>query len=105
MSSNACTGSTPVLGTFFRCVLCPTFTFCNPRLLRFYIGYSEAPDRRLTQHNSGKVKSTRNFRPWKKIYQEEFETEIPDEDAEKIITIKDAVNYIVDRIEKEAKAS
>lgn len=37
--------------------------------------------------------------------EEEFETEIPDEDAEKIITIKDAVNYIVERIEKESKAS
>lgn len=37
--------------------------------------------------------------------EEEFETEIPDEDAEKIITIQDAVNYIVTRIGKEAKAS
>lgn len=37
--------------------------------------------------------------------EEEFETEIPDEDAEKIITIKDAVSYIVHRMEKEAKAS
>lgn len=35
--------------------------------------------------------------------EEEFETEIPDEDAEKIITIKDAVNYIVSRMEKETK--
>lgn len=32
--------------------------------------------------------------------EEEFETEIPDEDAEKIVTIKDAVNYIVSRAEK-----
>jgi acyl carrier protein len=37
--------------------------------------------------------------------EEEFETEIPDEDAEKIVTIKDAVNYIADRVEKETKAS
>lgn len=37
--------------------------------------------------------------------EEEFETEIPDEDAEKIVTIKDAVNYIVERQEKETKAS
>ncbi len=37
--------------------------------------------------------------------EEEFETEIPDEDAEKIITIKDAVKYVVERLEKEAKAS
>lgn len=37
--------------------------------------------------------------------EEEFETEIPDEDAEKIITIDDAVKYIVDRMENESKAS
>ena len=37
--------------------------------------------------------------------EEEFETEIPDEDAEKIVTIKDAVSYIVSRMEKETKTS
>ena len=36
--------------------------------------------------------------------EEEFETEIPDEDAEKITTIKDAVNYVMSRMEKETKA-
>jgi acyl carrier protein len=36
--------------------------------------------------------------------EEEFETEIPDEDAEKLVTIKDAVNYIVNHQNKEAKA-
>jgi acyl carrier protein len=35
--------------------------------------------------------------------EEEFETEIPDEDAERIVTIKDAVKYIVERMEKETK--
>ncbi len=43
---------------------------------RFYIGYSESPDRRLIEHNSGKVKSTRPYRPWKKVYSEQFSTEI-----------------------------
>ena len=36
--------------------------------------------------------------------EEEFETEIPDGDAEKILTVKDAVAYIADRLGKEAKA-
>lgn len=31
--------------------------------------------------------------------EEEFETEIPDGDAEKIMTIKDAVDYILKRME------
>jgi putative endonuclease len=43
---------------------------------RYYIGYSELPDRRLAEHNSGKVKSTRNYRPWVKVYVEEHETEL-----------------------------
>ncbi|MEW6448024.1 MAG: acyl carrier protein [Bacillota bacterium] len=32
-------------------------------------------------------------------FEEEFETEIPDEEAEKIRTVGDAVNYIKERIE------
>ena len=37
--------------------------------------------------------------------EEEFETDIPDEEAEKIVTIKDAVNYIVERMQKETKTN
>lgn len=33
-------------------------------------------------------------------FEEEFETEIPDEDAEKMVTIKDAVDYIMSRIDQ-----
>lgn len=37
------------------------------------------------------------------MLEEKFETEIPDEDAEKLITIKDAVTYIVGNMGREAK--
>jgi acyl carrier protein len=37
--------------------------------------------------------------------EEEFDAEIPDEEAEKILTIGDAVNFVVAYKEKEAKAS
>lgn len=43
---------------------------------RYYAGYSEEPDRRITEHNSGKVKSTRNFRPWVKVYTETYPDEV-----------------------------
>ena len=43
---------------------------------RYYIGYSEFPDKRLIEHNSGKVKSTRLYRPWVKVYVEKFDTEL-----------------------------
>ena len=38
-------------------------------------------------------------------FEEAFDIDIPDEDAEKITTIKEAVNYILDRMGKEAKAN
>jgi putative endonuclease len=43
---------------------------------RFYVGYSQNPETRLTEHNSGKVASTRNQKPWIKLYQETFDSEI-----------------------------
>ena len=35
---------------------------------------TENLERRLNEHNSGKMKSTKAFRPWKIVYFEEFET-------------------------------
>jgi len=34
-------------------------------------------------------------------FEEKFDLEIPDEDAEKILTVQDAVNYIESHIKKE----
>ncbi|MFZ1805804.1 MAG: GIY-YIG nuclease family protein [Cyclobacteriaceae bacterium] len=39
---------------------------------RLYKGLSEEPERRLLAHNSGKVKSTKGFRPWKIVYTEGY---------------------------------
>ncbi len=40
---------------------------------RTYVGYTNNFDRRLKQHNSGQVKSTRSRAPFKLFYKEEFE--------------------------------
>ena len=40
---------------------------------RRYIGYTENFERRITEHNNGLVKSTRNRRPFELIYFEEFD--------------------------------
>ena len=61
---------------------------------RYYIGYSESPDRRLLEHNSGKVKSTRPFRPWIKVYQEIHKTETLAMKREKEIKLKKSRSYI-----------
>jgi len=40
---------------------------------RFYIGFALDAERRLLDHNAGRVKSTRHLRPWTKVYEEHFE--------------------------------
>ena len=42
----------------------------NPH--RHYIGYTKNLKQRLERHNSGKVKSTKIYRPWKIIYAEMY---------------------------------
>lgn len=39
-----------------------------------YVGMSENPTKRLTDHNRGKVKSTKLAKPWKIILSESFAT-------------------------------
>ena len=38
---------------------------------RYYVGSAENIDHRLSEHNSGRVDSTRAFGPWQVIYKEE----------------------------------
>jgi putative endonuclease len=44
---------------------------------RTYIGSTDNLERRFAEHNNGKTPSTKNRRPLKLIYKEEFET-LPD---------------------------
>lgn len=37
---------------------------------RIYVGFSSDVDKRLIEHNSGKTKSTKGYRPWVIIYTE-----------------------------------
>ena len=41
---------------------------------RYYIGFTDNPERRLDEHNNGENPSTRNKGPWKLVYQETFTT-------------------------------
>jgi len=38
-----------------------------------YIGYSEDLEERLNSHNSGKVRSTKAYKPYSVVFKEEFE--------------------------------
>ena len=39
---------------------------------RYYIGSTEDIERRLLYHNSGKVKSTKVYKPWEIVYSESY---------------------------------
>ncbi len=41
---------------------------------RYYKGHCENLEIRLKEHNAGKTKSNKAFRPWKLIYYEKFDT-------------------------------
>lgn len=43
---------------------------------RIYVGMSQNVKKRLAEHNSGRTKSTKGFRPWILIYWEEAENRI-----------------------------
>jgi putative endonuclease len=38
-----------------------------------YVGFSEDISKRLEKHNAGKVTSTKNFRPWRIVFEEEVD--------------------------------
>ena len=43
---------------------------------RIYVGLTSNIEQRLDYHNSGKVFSTKGYRPWRLFHTEEFETRI-----------------------------
>ncbi|MBV6422075.1 MAG: GIY-YIG nuclease family protein [Ignavibacteriota bacterium] len=43
---------------------------------RYYIGHTKDLERRLTEHNSCKTRSTKAYVPWKIVYCEKFLTKI-----------------------------
>jgi putative endonuclease len=37
---------------------------------RYYVGMSEDVEKRLAEHNVGRVMSTKGYKPWKVVYKE-----------------------------------
>jgi putative endonuclease len=50
------------------------YVLLNEAKTRTYTGVSDDVDRRLKEHNSGRVKSTSPYRPYKVIHTESFAT-------------------------------
>ena len=41
---------------------------------RIYVGFTSNLEQRLSEHNQGKTKSTKGYKPWKLIHKENVET-------------------------------
>ena len=52
---------------------------------RFYVGMTSNIENRIREHNSGKTKSTKGYRPWKLFFFEEFDTRQEARDREKYL--------------------
>ena len=39
---------------------------------RYYVGFSADLEKRLQEHNAGKVRSTKAYKPWFIVYKEKF---------------------------------
>ena len=61
---------------------------------KFYIGFSDDVERRLSQHNAGRNKSTKSGVPWELRYQEEFDDRKKAMNREKEIKDKKSKKYI-----------
>ena len=65
--------------------------------LRFYVGMTENIERRKTEHNGGKVKSTKGYIPWKLFSVEKFKTRIEAREREKYLKSGSAKERIKDK--------
>lgn len=52
---------------------------------RFYTGLTQNLKRRLQEHNSGKTKSTKAYRPWELVFSESFQTRAEARNREKYL--------------------
>ena len=52
---------------------------------RLYKGLTSNLHKRINEHNSGKTKTTKAFKPWKLLYYEEFSTRVEARGREKYL--------------------
>jgi len=61
---------------------------------RNYVGFTTNVDRRLKDHNSGRTKSTRPYKPWKVILFERFSSKMEALSREKFLKTGQGRDYI-----------
>ena len=66
----------------------------SQKLNRYYVGYTNSVERRLTEHNRKKGKYTDAGIPWKLVYLEKYELKIEAMEREVFIKSKKSRKYI-----------
>ena len=61
---------------------------------RFYVGMTENLERRLNEHNNGKTKSTKGYRPWILVHSEIHPDRITARKREKYLKSRVGKEYI-----------
>lgn len=54
--------------------MCNVYALYSPGFKRFYVGSAIDIEKRVAEHNRGKTKSTRPFKPWLLVFTESFRT-------------------------------
>ena len=62
---------------------------------KYYVGYTNDLERRLTEHNRKKGKYTDRGIPWRLVHQEEYESKIEAMNREKLIKSQQSRQYIL----------
>lgn len=52
---------------------------------RLYVGMSSDVQKRLLEHNSGRTKSTKGYRPWKLLHEEKYPDRVTARKREKYL--------------------
>jgi putative endonuclease len=67
---------------------------------RFYAGMSADISKRVAEHNAGKTKSTKGYRPWELLFAEEFSTRIEARERELYLKTGAGREYVQSYFEK-----
>ena len=66
---------------------------------RLYKGITENVQERLNEHNTGKQKSTKGYRPWNLVYLEEFSSRVEARNREKYFKSGVGREYLKEKLD------
>jgi len=65
---------------------------------KLYKGHTSNINKRLAEHNAGKTKSTKGYRPWKLVYFEKFKTKAESIQREKYLKTGSGREFLKQKI-------